>query len=103
MTESLAGVPAPGRPATRLTPVPEPTSPIPALRERIDEIDAELIALWKRRAELSRAVGTARVAAGGARVALEREREVLDRFRTGLGAIGTQLGLLALRSGRGPL
>jgi chorismate mutase len=103
MSESLAGVPARVRPPVRLTAVPDPASPIAGLREQIDQIDAALIELWQQRAELSRAVGTARVASGGARIALEREREVLDRFRDGLGPVGMQLGLLALRSGRGPL
>ena len=103
MTESLADAPAHVRRSAHLAAVPDPESPIAGLREQIDQIDAALIELWKQRAELSRAVGTARVASGGARIALEREREVLDRFRSGLGTVGTQLGLLALRSGRGPL
>ena len=73
------------------------------LRSRIDEIDAELIALWKERAEISRTVGATRVASGGTRLVLSREREILDRFRAELGADGTALGLLILRAGRGAL
>lgn len=73
------------------------------LRARIDEIDDRLIALWRERAELSRQVGAARVAAGGTRLALSRERQILDRFATALGADGTDLGLLLLRAGRGRL
>jgi chorismate mutase len=73
------------------------------LRQRIDEIDAAIIALWKERAAISQEVGKTRVASGGTRLVLSREREILDRFRTALGADGTQLGLLILRAGRGPL
>jgi chorismate mutase len=76
---------------------------ISGMRERIDEIDNALIALWQERASLSRQVGATRVASGGTRLVLSREREILDRFRAALGADGTQLGLLVLRAGRGPL
>jgi chorismate mutase len=76
---------------------------ISGMRERIDEIDNQLISLWLERAELSRQVGATRVASGGTRLVLSREREILDRFRAALGADGTQLGLLVLRAGRGPL
>ncbi len=73
------------------------------MRERIDEIDNALIALWQERAALSQQVGATRVASGGTRLVLSREREILDRFRAALGADGTQLALLILRAGRGPL
>jgi chorismate mutase len=76
---------------------------ITALRERIDEIDSTLIALWRERAAISQEVGATRIAAGGTRLVLSREREILDRFREALGADGTQLALLILRAGRGPL
>ncbi len=79
------------------------TEDIPKLRERIDEIDAAIVALWRERASISQRIGAARVAAGGTRLALAREREVLDRFHRELGEIGTQLGLLILRAGRGRL
>jgi chorismate mutase len=78
-------------------------SAIRDLRERIDEIDSELITLWQERAALSQHVGTTRVAAGGTRLVLSREREIVDRFRLALGADGIQLALLILRAGRGPL
>ena len=78
-------------------------SHIAGLRERIDEIDAALVALWKERAAISQEVGKTRVASGGTRLVLSREREILDRFGKELGADGTQLGLLILRAGRGPL
>ncbi|WP_329019429.1 chorismate mutase [Micromonospora rifamycinica] len=76
---------------------------IVAIRQRIDEIDRTLIALWKERAALSQEVGVTRMASGGTRLVLSREREILERFRSELGADGTQLALLLLRAGRGPL
>lgn len=81
----------------------EAAAAILRMRDRINEIDSALIALWKERAELSRQVGATRVASGGTRLVLSREREILDRFRAELGADGTQLALLVLRAGRGPL
>jgi chorismate mutase len=82
---------------------PEAAQRILAMRDRINEIDSALIALWQERASLSQQVGATRVASGGTRLVLAREREILDKFRTALGADGTQLALLLLRAGRGPL
>jgi len=76
---------------------------IASLRQRIDQIDAQLIALWLERARISQEVGATRVASGGTRLVLAREKEILERFRSELGADGTQLALLILRAGRGPL
>jgi len=76
---------------------------IRGMRERIDEIDNAIIALWQERAALSQQVGATRVASGGTRLVLSREREILERFREALGADGTQLALLLLRAGRGAL
>jgi chorismate mutase len=73
------------------------------MRERLNEIDAQIIALWQERAAISQQVGATRVASGGTRLVLSREREILDRYRVALGADGTQLALLVLRAGRGPL
>jgi len=85
------------------TDAPDAARRIATIRERIDEIDRTLIALWLERSDLSQQIGATRVAAGGTRLVLSREREILDRFRTALGADGTQLALLLLRAGRGPL
>jgi chorismate mutase len=76
---------------------------IAGLRERLDEIDAQLIELWQERARVSQEVGRTRVASGGTRLVLNRENEILDRYRATLGADGVQLALLILRAGRGPL
>jgi chorismate mutase len=76
---------------------------IGTLRERIDEVDATLIALWQERAALSKRVGAARMAAGGTRLVLAREQQIVDKFRTSLGAEGAQLAMLLLRAGRGRL
>ena len=76
---------------------------ITGLRARIDEVDAELIRLWQERAELSRQVGVARMAAGGTRLVLAREQQIIDKFRGALGTDGAQLAMLLLRAGRGSL
>jgi chorismate mutase len=79
------------------------TSEIGVMRRRIDEIDDELIRLWRERARLSQHIGARRIAAGGTRLVLSREEVVLRRFRDGLGSEGVRLALLLLQAGRGPL
>ena len=75
--------------------------PVPAaeeidkLRLEIDHLDAEILRLVKRRSEVSRLIGAARMAAGGPRIVYNREMAVLARFR--------ELGMLLLRLGRGRL
>ncbi|MFG1926669.1 chorismate mutase [Cryptosporangium sp. NPDC048952] len=81
----------------------ETADEIAALRERINAADDELIRIWRERAELSRQVGVARMAAGGTRLVLAREQAIVDKFRRELGADGAQLAMLVLRAGRGPL
>ncbi|ROT25852.1 chorismate mutase [Micromonospora sp. HM5-17] len=108
MTAELAEQSAdtPGSPSTGPetgTNEPDAAKRIAGLRERIDQIDRELIALWKERAAISQEVGRTRMASGGTRLVLSREREILERFRRELGADGIQLALLLLRAGRGPL
>jgi chorismate mutase len=73
------------------------------LRHRLDEIDQQLIELWRERAAISHEVGATRVAAGGTRLVLARENAILNRFREALGPDGAQLALLLLRAGRGKL
>jgi chorismate mutase len=75
---------------------------IDALRVEIDQLDAEILRLVKRRTEVSRRIGRARMAAGGPRIVYSREMAVLARFRE-LGSEGRDLALLLLRLGRGRL
>jgi chorismate mutase len=77
--------------------------PVAELRSRIDAVDAEIIRLWQERAELSRQVGAARIAAGGTRLVLAREQQIVEKFRDALGQAGAPLAMLLLRAGRGPL
>ena len=76
---------------------------ISALRRRLDEIDQQLIELWRERAAISHEVGATRVAAGGTRLVLARENATLNRFREALRPDGAQLALLVRRAGRGKL
>ena len=86
------------------TPVSDqPTPDIHALREEIDHLDAEIIRLVKRRAEVSGIVGKTRMANGGTKLVHNRELDILARYREGLGPEGKDLALILLRMGRGPL
>jgi chorismate mutase len=80
-----------------------PDAEINELRQRINSVDDELIRLWQERAEISRQVGVARMAAGGTRLVLAREQQIIEKFRAALGADGAQLAMLLLRAGRGTL
>jgi len=75
---------------------------IGALRKEIDWLDAEILRLVKRRVEVSKAVGAARMAAGGPRIVVNREMDVLARYRE-LGTEGRKLAMALLALGRGPL
>jgi chorismate mutase len=81
---------------------PATADEIPALREEIDAIDADLLRLIQRRSEISQRIGLARMAAGGPRIVYNREMQVLARFRE-LGTEGRELAMLLLRLGRGRL
>jgi chorismate mutase len=75
---------------------------IDALRQEIDQLDADILRLIKRRSEVSQRIGRARMAAGGPRIVYNREMAVLARFRE-LGSEGRELGMILLRLGRGRL
>jgi chorismate mutase len=77
-------------------------SEIQAARVEINEIDAEILRLVKRRSEVSQRVGRARMAAGGPRIVYNREMTVLKKFEE-LGTDGRELGMILLRLGRGRL
>ncbi|MBB3662050.1 MULTISPECIES: chorismate mutase [Prauserella salsuginis group] len=83
-------------------PAAESESTIDDLRQEIDWLDAEILRLIKRRAEVSRTIGAARMAAGGPRIVYNREMDVLARYRE-LGPEGRQLALALLNLGRGRL
>lgn len=96
-----AGLVASGLP----TPSPErpvdPAEAIPVLRERIDELDAQIAQLVRARADVSRRIQAARVHDGGTRIELGRERVVLQGYRDVLGPDGPLLGDAVLRVCRG--
>lgn len=75
---------------------------IDALRDEIDQLDSEILRLVKRRVEVSKLIGAARMAAGGTRIVYNREMDVLARYRE-LGPEGRQLALALLNMGRGRL
>jgi chorismate mutase len=77
-------------------------SEIDELRKEIDWLDAEILRLVKRRAEVSQTIGAARMAAGGPRIVVNREMDVLARYRD-LGQEGRRIAMALLALGRGPL
>lgn len=85
-------------PATPVSGVPD----IAELRTEIDRLDAEILRLVKRRAEVSQTIGRLRMASGGTRIVVNREMDVLNRYRE-LGPEGRQLAMALLNLGRGRL
>ena len=75
---------------------------IAELRKEIDWLDAEILRLVKRRVEVSKTIGAARMAAGGTRIVVNREMDVLARYRD-LGPEGRKIAMALLALGRGPL
>jgi chorismate mutase len=72
------------------------------LRREIDELDATILEAVKRRTEVSKLIGKARMASGGTRLVHSREMKVIERYSE-LGADGKDLAMLLLRLGRGRL
>jgi chorismate mutase len=72
------------------------------LREEIDQLDAAILEAVKRRTEVSRLIGKARMASGGTRLVHSREMKVIERYSE-LGPEGKDLAMLLLRMGRGRL
>jgi chorismate mutase len=83
-------------------PSPPADEEIAQLRKEIDWLDAEILRLVKRRVEVSKTIGAARMAAGGPRIVYNREIDVLARYRE-LGPEGRRLAMALLNLGRGPL
>ncbi len=75
---------------------------IDELRKEIDWLDGEILRLVKRRVEVSKTIGAARMAAGGTKIVYNREMDVLARYRE-LGPEGRQLAMALLNLGRGRL
>jgi chorismate mutase len=80
----------------------EQLTDIDDLRQEIDRLDAEILGAVKRRAEVSKEIGKARMASGGTRLVHSREMEVIERYSE-LGPEGKDLAMLLLRLGRGRL
>jgi chorismate mutase len=72
------------------------------LRQEIDQLDTEILEAVKRRTEVSKLIGKARMANGGTRLVHSREMKVIDRYSE-LGPEGKDLAMLLLRLGRGRL
>jgi chorismate mutase len=72
------------------------------LRQEIDHLDATILEAVKRRTEVSKLIGRARMASGGTRLVHNREMKVIERYSE-LGPEGKDLAMLLLRLGRGRL
>ena len=72
------------------------------LRQEIDQLDAAILEAVKRRTEVSRIIGKARIASGGTRLVHSREMKVIERYSE-LGPDGKDLAMLLPRLGRGRL
>ena len=72
----------------------EPVAEIDDLRLEIDRLDAEILAAVKRRTEVSKLIGKARMASGGTRLVHSREMKVIERYSQ-LGAEGKDLAMAA--------
>jgi chorismate mutase len=72
------------------------------LRQEIDQLDATILQAVKRRTEVSKLIGKARMASGGTRLVHSREMKVIERYSE-LGPEGKDLAMLLLRLGRGRL
>ncbi|MGV0852076.1 chorismate mutase [Mycolicibacterium phlei] len=75
---------------------------IDELRQEIDRLDAEILAAVKRRTEVAKLIGKARMASGGTRLVHSREMKVIERYSE-LGPEGKDLAMLLLQLGRGRL
>ena len=70
-------------------------------RARIDQIDADIVALIAERTAVSGQIQRLRQAEGGPRVVHARENEVVGRWRGALGRPGATIALALLELGRG--
>lgn len=77
--------------------MPTQTGSIAEGRQRIDEIDAQLLALLEARRDVSARIQRVRIEQGGSRVEHARELVILRRYseRLGAGGAGLARALLA--------
>ena len=81
---------------------PKQVPDIDDLRQEIDRLDSAILEAVKRRTEVSKIIGKARMASGGTRLVHSREMKVIERYSE-LGPDGKDLAMLLLRLGRGRL
>ncbi|MDX6354601.1 MAG: chorismate mutase, partial [Streptomyces sp.] len=74
---------------------------IAANRQRIDDLDARIIALVGERMTVSGEIQAARIGSGGRRVQLTREMQILRTYGEALGKPGTTLAMTLLELCRG--
>ncbi|HTJ70820.1 MAG TPA: chorismate mutase [Actinospica sp.] len=98
---TAAAEPAETTVTTPTNPAAEAPGGVPGGRERIDAIDAEIIALIQRRTAVSAEIQAARMTDGGRRLDLRRETEVIGRYTRPLGRPGTSVAMALLELGRG--
>ena len=72
-------------------------------REEINRLDREILDAVKRRSDISKAIGKARMGSGGTRLVYTRELAIINQFREELGEEGPALADILLRLGRGRL
>ena len=77
------------------------TDIIGTARQRIDELDGQIIALVQERIGVSAEIQRTRIESGGRRVHLSREMEVLSHYSDALGKPGTALAMTLLELCRG--
>jgi len=70
-------------------------------RARLDDLDAQLLALLAERRHVSRQVQQLRMADGGSRVEHSRENAIIRRYADALGDCGAELALAVLDHCRG--
>jgi chorismate mutase len=79
----------------------EADAEIDRLREQIDSIDDEIVAIVLRRIETSKQIQAVRMTHGGRRREHSRELKIVNTYVDALGRTGSQLALTLLELSRG--
>jgi chorismate mutase len=79
----------------------EADAAIDRLREEIDRIDAEIVAIVERRIATSKQIQAVRMTHGGRRREHSRELKIVNTYVDSLGRTGSQLALTLLELSRG--